>query len=273
MLCSLNIRTFLFISLFTLLTILPSVTKAAATATATATRQDAISPVASNSLVNKEEKTQSTDEGLDVQLALIKSVSSALLADQKIQKRAWTHLSEFVHSKVLPGLRSLIPSDFSIQNVNLVSSLKLAALLLSSLLALSSLLSPVFSGVVLSDSMALGQVRSLTEGVDELTKLNYELLSKSIDSIKSKNFLIELRGPSCHERAICEVGEFVSVRYPKVHEWMEKTLTGALEQFILADQYLLSMLKGLKKHNCTISYNQCTKSPFHTWTEILAKFQ
>lgn len=266
----LNRRTFLFISLFTLFTILPSVTDAATAAT----RENAISPEGtSNSLVNKKVDNiqgSGSNEELDVQLALLKSVSTALLSDKKIQKRAWTHLSELLQTKIFPTFKSLIPSDFSLENLNLMSSLKLAALVLSSLFAFSSLLSPLVS-VRLTDSFQ--QMRSLSDGVDEMTKLNYDLLSKSIDSIKSKNFLVELKGPSCRERAICEVGEFVSVRYPRVFNWMENTLTGTLEQFILVDQYILSMLKGLKKQNCTMSYSQCARSPFHKWTEILSKFQ
>lgn len=224
---------------------------------------DAVDAETSNSLTTQ-------DDSLNVQLTLLKSVSTALLSDQKVQKKAWTHLKQMLNQKIIPLIKSMIPKDFSLENMNVSTSLKIVAVLISSLYAVSTLLRPLLPNVHLTSSME--QMRSLTDGVDELTKLNYDLLSKSIDSIRNKNFLIEMKGPSCHERAICEVGEFVSIRYPRVYDWMQSTLTGTLEQFIIADQYIISMLKGLKKHNCTISYNQCAKSPFHTWSEILSKF-
>lgn len=260
-------RRFFFITCVTIVTTVVlkvNLTDAAATAV---NRQSAPlddSALQSNSL------TSSADDSLNVQLTLLKSVSTALLSDHKVQKRAWTHLKELLNQKIIPLIKSMLPKDFKLESINVSTSLKLIAFVLSSLFAMSSLIRPILPNIALTSSIE--QMRSLTDGVDELTKLNYDLLSKSIDSIRSKNFLIEMKGPSCHERAICEVGEFVSIRYPRVYDWMQSTLTGTLEQFIIADQYIISMLKGLKQHNCTVSYNQCAKSPFHTWSEILSKF-
>lgn len=113
--------------------------------------------------------------------------------------------------------------------------------------------------------------RSITESMNELKKMNYDMVARSIDTIQKKSYLLDFREESCKNRAICEVGEFVGENYPTVAFWLQNM--AGFDKLILGDQYSLSMIKGMKHQNCTRLFPKCSHSPYTTLNEIVQKLK
>ena len=220
----------------------------------------------------------SIEEDGDLQLAM--SLASQALGNEKLRTRVVRHalqaLAPQVHGiskravqALAPHARALIPAEFSLAGLTLLGTFKAAVMLLGSVFFASSFLPALFAFFGLSSPPLA--FRSLTDSVNELRKLNYDVVARSLDAIQKKSYLLDIREESCKDRAICEVGEFVGDKYPSVAFWLQNL--GGYDKLLLGDQYALAMVKGMKQQSCARLFPKCRQSPFSTWNEIVEKFR
>lgn len=222
--------------------------------------------------------SESEEESSELQLAM--SIATQVMSNEKMRARAMNHALQLVaphaHSitkravdTIAPHARALIPASFSLAGLTLFATFKAAVMFLGAVFFTSTFLPSLlsFMGVVAPPL----PFRSLSDSMNELKKLNYDLVARSIDTIQKKSYLLDISEEACKDRAICEVGEFVGSKYPTVAFWLQNL--GGFDKLLIGDQYSLAMVKGIKNQNCSRLFPKCSHSPFTTWNEIVEKFR
>lgn len=219
--------------------------------------------------------TSSSSGSSDLQLAM--TLATQLMKNEDLQARAMDQalqmIAPTVHNiqkraieAIGPQARALIPVEFSLAGLTLFGTFKLAVMLVGAIFWATTLIPAVFS--FLGITVPPLPFRSLS---DEFSKLNYEVIARSIDTIHQKSHLLDLKEEQCKEKVICEVGEFVGARYPSVRFYLKKL--GSFDKLILGDQYVLAMVKGMNHSNCTHVYSKCSRSPLAVLNEIVDTFR
>ena len=214
------------------------------------------------------------------EMDLVVSLASQVMSNEKLRGRAVNHalqalapqahhISKRAVEVLAPHARALIPVEWSLAGITLFGTFKAAVMFLGGIFFASSFLPSLLGFLGLSAPVL--PFRSLTDSMNELKKLNYDLVARSIDTIQKKSYLLDIGEEACKDRAICEVGEFVAARYPSVAFWLQNL--GGFDKLILGDQYALAMVKGMKHQSCARLFPKCRQSPFTTWNEIVEKLR
>lgn len=205
----------------------------------------------------------SSSSGADgsLELEMITSLAKTALYNHNIQKRA----VELVERQA----RALIPAEFSLAGLGLFGTFKAVIIALGTIFAFGTFLPAVLSFLGIASPVL--PIRSLSDSMNEVNYIVARSINDLGSTIQNKSYFLELDGPECRDRAICEVGKFVGRSYPSISIWLQRL--GGFDKLILGDQYSLAMVKGIRQQKCEHLYSQCKRDPFATWTEIAEKFR
>jgi len=107
-----------------------------------------------------------------------------------------------------------------------------------------------------------------------LDYVDYTVVSESIASLPTRSFeLFDIRDVDCQNRAMCEIGEYVSTFFgpqvAKTIQFMERLLQNGSTQKSL---YMDAMVRGLGYSDCKVSFKTCPRSPFKKFQQLINAF-
>ena len=200
----------------------------------------------------------------------MKDLASIALKNHHVRKRAIDSALAYI-KPLLPNKESVFAmtaraTPSALAAITLYGTFKFAVVVLAAFYCVTTFF-PAFFSLFGIPARSLGNIEN------EIRSITYDkIVARSLDTIKKKSFLLDLEDGSCKDRAICEVGSFISDKFPSVTYWI--TGLGAADNLVFGDQFTLAMMKGMKNRNsCAHSYPKCKRSPFSTWNEIAEKFR
>jgi hypothetical protein len=206
--------------------------------------------------------SSSESDGSDLQIKLLTSMAKTALMDHNVQKRA----VEYLHRNA----KALIPAELSLGAIGLFGTFKAVIIALATIFSFTTFL-PAVAGLLGLTFTAPGIVpmRSL-DGV-------HYVVSRSVNefqhTIQNKTYFLDIDGPDCKERAMCEVGEFVAT-LPFISNWL--AAIGSFEQVIFNEKFNsfhdAPFVKGLRNQVCSREFSNCKKDPFRHWKMIASNF-
>lgn len=195
----------------------------------------------------------------------MKDLASIAMKSHHVRKRAIETAIQYI-KPFLPSKESMYSmtaraTPSALAAVTLYGTFKFAVVVLAAFYCVTTFFPAFFSlfGI---------PARSLTNMENEIRSITYDtVIARSFDTIKKKSFFLDLQDNSCKNRAICEVGSYITDKFPTVSYWISGL--GAVDNLIAGDQFTLSMMKGMKNPNsCADSYPKCKNSPFSRWNEV-----
>lgn len=203
-------------------------------------------------------------------LDTMKDIASFAMKNHHVRKRAIESAMQYIQP-FLPNRESVFAmtaraTPSALAAVTLYGTFKLAVVVLAAFYCVTAFF-PAFFSLFGIPARSLGNIEN------EIRSFTYDtVVARSIDTIKKKSFFLELQEKSCKDRAICEVGSYISDKFPTVSYWISGL--GAADSLLMGDQFTLAMMKGMKNPNsCVESYPKCKRSPFSTWNEIAEKLR
>lgn len=204
----------------------------------------------------------------------IGSLASAAMNDHNIRKRAVDlvvdHIKPHVNTTALFSGRLAVSSVLA--TVTLYSAFKFTVVVLGVFYAVQTFFPALFGFFGIPIMGPTFGFRSVKDVLKDVNEINYNIVARSIDTVSRKSFFLDIQGPECSDRAVCEIGSILETSFPSVTYWIKGL--GAFDKLILGDQYSLALMKGMKgfKH-CSETYRACPKSPFSTWKDIYHKLR
>lgn len=195
----------------------------------------------------------------------MKDLASIAMKSHSVRKRAVESAIQYI-KPFLPTKESMFAmtaraTPSALAAVTLYGTFKFAVVVLAAFYCVTTFFPAFFSlfGI---------PARSLTNMENEIRSITYDtVIARSFDTIKKKSFFLDLQDNSCKNRAICEVGSYITDKFPTVSYWISGL--GAVDNLIAGDQFTLAMMKGMKNPNsCADSYPKCKNSPFSRWNEV-----
>ena len=205
---------------------------------------------------------------------MIGSVARAVMTDHHVRKRAIESLVEYAephikNSQLMTTGRVAVSSVLA--TITLYGTFKFAIVLLGAFYAFSTFFPALFGFLGIPLPM-MPAFRNVKQVVDEMNAVNMNIVARSLDTVQRKAFFLELEGPECTDRAVCELGSILETGFPSVAYWIKGL--GAFDKLVMGDKYSLALMKGIKgQRNCSETYKSCPKSPFTTWRDIYQKLR
>ena len=151
-----------------------------------------------------------------------------------------------------------------LRDLTLIQVTAVAGFVFSGFLLLGTFFPQVFNAFGIKPPMTF---RSLSDGVNELKNLNYEMVARSLKNLPELSFdVLNVKDGQCRTRAVCEVGEFLADSFPSA-AWYIKSLN---DNFPINDKYGVAIVKGIHQSSCAKVYSSCSQSPFKKFSMPLS---